>query len=75
MAQLKKRLFLPLLAALLPLLLGGCMMSASVEDLYALPQLPEEYKALSARLSEILALGTGRTRRWHFSGSAARSGP
>ena len=57
MAQLKKRLFLPLLAALLPLLLGGCMMSASVEDLYALPQLPEEYKALSARLSEILALG------------------
>ena len=54
---MKKRLLVLLLAAVLPLLLGGCMMSASVEDLYALPQLPEEYKSLSARLSEILALG------------------
>ena len=48
---MKKRLLVLLLAAVLPLLLGGCMMSASVEDLYALPQLPEEYKSLSARLS------------------------
>lgn len=54
--MLKK--FLPLLAAvLLPLALTGCMMSASVDDLYVLPQLPEEYNALSARLSEILAMG------------------
>ncbi len=57
MGHLKKKILLLLAAAVLPLVLGGCMMSASVEDLYALPQLPEEYKALSARLSEILALG------------------
>lgn len=54
---MKRKLFQLLLVAALPLLLSGCMMSASVEELYALPQLPEEYKALSARLSEILALG------------------
>ena len=53
---MKKKILL-LAAALLPLVLTGCMMSASVDDLYALPQLPEEYKALSARLSEILAMG------------------
>ena len=52
---MRKKLWL-LLAAALPLLCG-CMMSASVDDLYALPQLPEEYESLSARLSEILALG------------------
>lgn len=53
---MKKKILL-LAAALLPLVLTGCMMSASVDDLYTLPQLPEEYKALSARLSEILAMG------------------
>ena len=44
---------------LLPLVLAlsGCRISASAEDLYALPRLPEEYEALSARLSEILASG------------------
>lgn len=52
---MKKKLWL-LLALALPLL-TGCMMSASVDELYALPQLPEEYKSLSSRLSEILALG------------------
>ncbi len=41
----------------LPLLLSGCMMSASAESLYALPQLPEEYGALSAQLAEILSSG------------------
>ena len=54
---MKKKWRVLLLAAALPLVLCGCMMSASVDDLYALPQLPEEYKALSARLSEVLALG------------------
>lgn len=54
---MKKKIFLLLLLAALPVLLAGCMMSASADDLYALPQLPEEYKALSARLSEVLALG------------------
>ena len=52
-----KKIALLFAAVFLPLLLCGCMMSASVDDLYALPQLPEEYKALSARLSEVLALG------------------
>ena len=52
-----KRIWWIILAMALPLLLSGCMMSASVDELYAPPQLPEEYKALSARLSEVLALG------------------
>lgn len=50
-----KKAFFLLLAAAMPLLLAGCMMSA--EDLYALPRLPEEFGALSARLSEVLAMG------------------
>ena len=54
---MKKKIWTLLAAAVLPLLLSGCMMSASVDDLYALPQLPDEYKSLSARLAETLALG------------------
>lgn len=42
---------------LLPLLLGGCMMMASVEELYALPRLPEEYQALGSQIEAILAGG------------------
>ena len=42
---------------LLPLALSGCMMMASVEDLYALPQLPQEYQALGNHLEEILSKG------------------
>lgn len=53
----KRKRLLRTAAALLPLLLTGCMMSASVDRLYVLPQLPDEYKALSARLSEVLAQG------------------
>ncbi|MDE7246021.1 MAG: FG-GAP-like repeat-containing protein [Oscillospiraceae bacterium] len=52
MIQLKK-----LWVLLLPLLLSGCMVSASAEDLYALPKLPEVYEALSVRLSEVTAEG------------------
>lgn len=55
------RKWLALLAAALPLLLGGCMMSASVEDLYTLPQLPMEYKDLSAQIDAILAEGAEYT--------------
>lgn len=50
-----------LLAAVLPLLLSGCMLSASVEKLYVLPQLPEEYEDLSAQIEEILAGGAEYT--------------
>lgn len=46
-----------LLTALLPLVLGGCMLSASADRLYALPALPEEYEALSAQLTDILSGG------------------
>ena len=52
--MLKKKWLLLFAAALLPLLLSGCMMSASADELYALPQLPEEYQALRVRLSEVL---------------------
>ena len=46
---------------LLPMLLGGCMMSVSVEDLYSLPSLPEEYQALSERINEVLSAGAEYT--------------
>lgn len=50
-----------LLALALAALLSGCMMSASVEDLYSLPQLPVEYQALSAQIESILASGAEYT--------------
>ena len=46
---------------LMPLILSGCMMSASVEELYSLPQLPVEYQALSAQIDAILASGAEYT--------------
>ena len=49
-----KKILLLFTAALLPLLLSGCMLSASADELYALPQLPEEYRSLSACLTEVL---------------------
>ncbi|MBR2895424.1 MAG: VCBS repeat-containing protein [Oscillospiraceae bacterium] len=45
----------------LPLLLSGCMMMATVEELYALPKLPAEYQALSAQIESILAHGAETT--------------
>lgn len=48
-------------AVLLPLALTGCMMTASVEELYSLPQLPAEYQALSAEIEAILASGAETT--------------
>lgn len=56
-----KKTWAVLLTALLPLVLTGCMMTASVEELYALPQLPAEYQALSARIDEVLATGAETT--------------
>ena len=46
---------------LLPMLLSGCMMMASVEELYALPQLPQEYQALGNHIEEILSNGAETT--------------
>jgi len=54
---MKKKCLLLLFTALLPLLLGGCMLYASADELYALPQLPEEYQALRARITEVLEAG------------------
>ena len=42
---------------LLPLILGGCMMTVSVEELYALPKLPQEYQALGEHIEKILSYG------------------
>lgn len=50
-----------LMAFALPFMLSGCMMTASVEELYALPQLPVEYQALNAQLDAILASGAETT--------------
>ena len=44
-------------AVLLPLLLCGCTPFSSVEDLYALPRLPEEYEALRELTSAVLSEG------------------
>ena len=52
-----KHILFLLLAGALPVLLSGCMMTASVEDLYTLPQLPDEYRELSAQMDAILASG------------------
>ena len=55
-----KRLRLSLLMALslaLALLLCGCSMGVSVEELFTLPQLPEEYAGLSLALEELLESG------------------
>ena len=41
----------------LPFVLSGCMMTAPVEELYALPKLPAEYEALDAKINAILASG------------------
>lgn len=50
-----------LLILSLAALLSGCMISASVEDLYSIPQLPAEYQALSAQIDSILASGAEYT--------------
>lgn len=59
---MKIRRFLHTLPLLfLPLLLSGCMMMASVEDLYALPKLPQEYQALGKHIETILSDGAETT--------------
>ena len=54
---LRKYLRLALLGGLISLLLTGCMLSYSVEELYVLPKLPEEYQTLSEQIAAILAGG------------------
>lgn len=58
---MRNKLLLALLAAALPLLLGGCMMTATVEELYDVPRFPEEYQELSAQIEAILASGAEYT--------------
>lgn len=45
----------------LSFLLSGCMMTASVDELYALPQLPPEYQTLNAQIDALLATGLETT--------------
>ena len=60
MRQTGKRWAMLCLMAVMLCLLTGCM-TASVEDLYALPQLPEEYQGLSDQIDNILAGGAEYT--------------
>ena len=52
-----KRIFCLGTALSLLLVLSGCMFNASPEDMYELPQLPDEYNALRQEIDEILAGG------------------
>ena len=52
-----KRVLCLAAALALSAVLSGCMFNASPEDLYELPQLPEEYTALREMIDEILAGG------------------
>lgn len=56
-----KRYLRVLAVLLLPLVLSGCMMMASVEELYALPKLPREYQALGQHIETILSDGAETT--------------
>lgn len=52
-----KKLLAVLLALCLCLLLTGCLFNSRVEDLYSLPQLPEEYTELKNKIDAILSDG------------------
>lgn len=52
----KKLIFLASLAALL-LTATGCLFSASVSELYALPQMPVQYQELEAQINGLIAAG------------------
>ena len=52
---MKKKCALLLLAAVLLGLLSGCF--RSVDELYSLPKLPEEYQNLQAKIEEITGAG------------------
>ena len=53
--DMKKKCALLLLAAVLLGLLSGCF--RSVDELYSLPKLPEEYQNLQAKIEEITGAG------------------
>lgn len=52
-----RRVLRLVLSLLFPLVLSGCMLTASVEDLYDLPRLPDEYQALGNQIEAILTDG------------------
>ena len=88
MRHLKRPALLGLLL-LACLLLAGCQMDSTVEELFTLPRLPTEYTTLSRQLDQLLSEGyeymapsrwwtstaTGGTRRWPFSASATVKSP
>lgn len=52
-----KRIRMLLQMLIVASVLSGCMFTASVEELYALPQLPAEYQALDRMIDAILSAG------------------
>ena len=52
-----KRIGVLTVMLVLSLFLSGCMLTASVEELYALPKLPVEYQSLGRLIDEILYAG------------------
>lgn len=54
MKRMMHALLLGLLAAALALCLGGCRTLKSVDDLYALPALPEEYSQLQEQIQSVM---------------------
>lgn len=57
MRYIFKKWIMAALCALCCTLLTGCFFSSPVEDLYQLPQLPEEYTALSNEINAVLTQG------------------
>lgn len=55
--RLKEKTICLAAAISLVLILGGCMFNSSPEDMYELPQLPDEYNALRQEIDDILATG------------------
>jgi len=56
MSRWRKMVYLMVCAAL-SLLLSGCMFNASLEDMYELPQVPDEYASLRDQIDAILSDG------------------
>ncbi len=57
MRHLYKKWTVLVLAVFACVVLSGCFLSSPIEDLYQLPQLPQEYTALSQEINAVLAGG------------------
>ena len=57
MRHIFKKWTVAVLAALACTVLSGCFLSSPIDELYQLPQLPQEYTALSEEINAVLAGG------------------